>query len=128
MPNVVVFALSLFFTIVVSALLLWWGTRIIAGFRIKIETVFWVSLVTQIYRSFASLGIQFVLPRFPIVGFALVLCTMIYVQALVLRLAMGVANQELSARKAHLISLLTVLICFIGILPAVAWLVKRISS
>jgi hypothetical protein len=127
-PNILVFALSLASTIVVSAALLWLGTKIIAGFKVKIETAFWVSFVAQTYRSVASLGMQFIMPRFPLAGLIVVLCSMIYVQALVLHLATGVANQELSWRKALLISFLTVLICFVGVLPIVAWLMKRISG
>lgn len=128
MPTILIFASSLVSTIVVSAVLLRWGTKAFAGFTPKIETVFWVSLVTQIYRCVASLGIQYVMPHFPLTGFILVLCSMVYVQALALRLATGVANQEVSLRKSHLISLLTVLIGFVGVQPVVAWLVKRISS
>ena len=125
MPNVVIFSLSLFSTIVVSAAFLWWGTKAFCGLTVKIETVFWVSLVTQIYRCVASLGVQSVVPRFPLAGLIVVLCTMVYVQALILRLATGVANQEISWRKAHLISFLTVVVGFVVVLPAVAWLVKR---
>jgi hypothetical protein len=127
-PNILVFILSLIATIVVGAALLWWGTKVIAGLRIRIETVFWVSFVTQIYRSVASLGMQFVLPHYPLTGFILILCTRVYVQALILRLAIGVGSHEISLRKAHLISLLTVLIGFVGVLPLIAWSVKRFSS
>ena len=127
-PNILVFTLSLFSTIVVSALLLWAGTKLIGGFKVKIETVFWVSFVTQVYRSVASLVLQYLAPRYPMAGFILVLCTVIYVQALALRLAIGVGHQEISLRKAHVISFLTTVICFVGILPLVAWLVKRISG
>jgi hypothetical protein len=127
-PNILIFALSLAATIVVSAVLLWWGTKAITGFKMRIETVFWVSLVAQIYRCVASLGTQLVLPNFPVMGFILVLCSMVYVQALILRLAMGVGYQELSLRKAHLVSLFTVLIGFVGVMPLIAWSVKRISG
>jgi len=113
---------------VVSAALLWVGTKVIAGFKVKIETVFWVSFVTQVYRSVASLVLQYLVPRYPLAGFVVVLCTMVYVQALALRLAIGVGHQEISLRKAHVISFLTTVICFVGILPLVAWLVKRMSD
>ena len=68
------------------------------------------------------------MPHFPLGGFILVLCSMVYVQALALRLATGVANQEVSLRKSHVISLVTVLIGFVGVQPIIAWLVKRLSS
>jgi hypothetical protein len=127
-PNILVFALSLASTILVCAALLWWGTKGMAGIRMKIETVFWVSLVAQIYRCVASLGMQFVMPRFPLAGLIIVLCSMVYVQGLVLHLATGIANQQLSWRKAYVISFLTVLIGFVGVLPIVAWSVKHLSG
>lgn len=128
MSNVLIFLSSLAATILVSAGLLWLGTKWISGFEPKAETVFWVSVVTQVYRCAASLVMQFVLPRHPVAGFVLILCSMVYVQALALRLAVGIASHEISLIKAHVISLLTVLIGFAGFIPLIAWTVARFSA
>jgi hypothetical protein len=127
-PHLLVFILSFVATVVVSAVLLWWGTKWIAGIVVKKETVFWVSFVTQFYRCIATLLMQYVLPRHPLIGFLLILCGMVYVQALVLRLAVGVGAHEISSGKSHLVSFLAVLVGFAGVMPIVAWSVTRLMA
>ncbi len=112
----------------VSAVLLWWGTKLIAGIVVKKETVFWVSFVTQFYRCVATLLLQYALPNHPLISFVLVLCGMVYVQALVLRLAVGVGTHEISSSKSQVVSFLAVLIGFAGVMPIIAWSVARFSA
>lgn len=128
MPHTLVFILSFVATVLVSAVLLWWGTKLIAGIVVKKETVFWVSFVTQFYRCVATLLIQYLLPRHALIGFLVVLCGMVYVQALVLRLAVGVGTHEISSGKAQLVSFLAVVIGFAGVMPIIAWSVTRLSA
>jgi len=127
-PHTLVFILSFVATVLVSAVLLWWGTKLIAGIVVKKETVFWVSFVTQFYRCVATLLIQYLLPRHPLIGFLVVLCGMVYVQALVLRLAVGVGTHEISSGKSQLVSFLAVVIGFAGVMPIIAWSVTRLSA
>ncbi len=128
MPHILVFILSFVATVVVSAVLLWWGTKLIAGIVVKKETVFWVSFVTQFYRCVATLLLQYALPHHPLISFLLVLCGMVYVQALVLRLAVGVGTHEISSSKSQVVSFLAVLIGFAGVMPIIAWSVTRFSA
>ena len=121
-----VFILSFVATVLVSAFLLWWGTKLIAGIVVKVETVFWVAFVTQFYRCVATLVMQYILPHHSLVAFSLILCGMVYVQGLVLRLAVGVGYHEISWSKSQLVSFLAVLIGFVGVMPVIAWSVSRI--
>ena len=50
---------------------------------------------------------------------------MVYVQALVLRLAVGIGPHEISSGKSQLVSFMAVLVGFAGVMPVIAWSVAR---